>query len=357
MSRTDTWMPLYIADYLADTRILQTLDHGAYLLLLMEYWRQGPLANDPAELCVIAGVDRKIFDRTVWPRISRFFTLHSDGLLHQKRIDEERARAVELSEKRRASALQRFNKGPNKTPPNGEHKTSNSSAFAEQKQTHARVAGPSQESSSLRSEAAGPPDEPPQGNPAADILPDPEPPSIGQRLFSEGLSALTRLTAGAKVQPRPLLAKWAKECRDDERLLGVILAAAEARPGDPISWIAARIKPQTALFAKPAHPCLNDPSEVWAPYADRMEVDSRDGLLHPVVADSFLDIVAGKVAAAAGIRADARVDWMPLVEWLREGLTYDQIVGGIGRIASRANYRPPASLRYFDNVVHDRMAA
>ena len=49
------YIQLYVADYLADTAHLTTLQHGAYLLLIMNYWQRGkPLKNDDARLAHVA---------------------------------------------------------------------------------------------------------------------------------------------------------------------------------------------------------------------------------------------------------------------------------------------------------------
>ncbi|CAN3992555.1 YdaU family protein [Methylocystis bryophila] len=96
-------MPLYIADYRADTMRLSTLEHGVYLLLIMEYWDKGSLPDDDAQLAEIAGLSDKDWIR-IRDRIRRFF--HS-GWKH-KRIEAELAKAADLSSKRKASAEQRW---------------------------------------------------------------------------------------------------------------------------------------------------------------------------------------------------------------------------------------------------------
>lgn len=103
MSNTDHWMPLYIGDYMAATMQLTTLEHGAYLLLLMYYWQSGPLPDDDHSLAAIAKMEPRAWKKIAL-RIRKFFT-SIDGALHQKRADKERSRVSEVSSKRREAGL------------------------------------------------------------------------------------------------------------------------------------------------------------------------------------------------------------------------------------------------------------
>lgn len=85
-------MPFYVADYMADTAHLSTIEHGAYLLLIMSYWRQGGLPNDDSRLARIARMSAE-----EWASVrSTIVDLFSEGWAH-KRIDSELAKAQEKS--------------------------------------------------------------------------------------------------------------------------------------------------------------------------------------------------------------------------------------------------------------------
>lgn len=100
----DTWMPLYIGDYLADTSRLSTEQHGAYLLLLMDYWRNGPPMDDDEELASITKLSAQQWKKHA-PKIRGMF-VSVDGRLVQKRCDEERQKAGLVSSKRSVAGKQ-----------------------------------------------------------------------------------------------------------------------------------------------------------------------------------------------------------------------------------------------------------
>src|SRR5271165_4941399 len=104
------WMPLYIADYLLDTRDLDADQHGIYLLLLMLAWRQpdGQIPDD--QTFIRANLPRMhglTYNRLVCPILSRFFVLE-DGRFRNKRIEKERRKVEEISEKRRRNSKERW---------------------------------------------------------------------------------------------------------------------------------------------------------------------------------------------------------------------------------------------------------
>lgn len=99
------WMPLYIADYLADTAHLGALESGGYLHLIMHYWQNGGLPADDRHLARIARMTDQQWSETR-TTIAAFF--QSDW--KHKRIDKELANAKRISRKRSASAKQRWSK-------------------------------------------------------------------------------------------------------------------------------------------------------------------------------------------------------------------------------------------------------
>jgi uncharacterized protein YdaU (DUF1376 family) len=86
------WMPLYVGDYLRDTSRLSTIQHGAYLLLICDYWVNGPLPDDDALLAAIVRAPLAEWQRHIRPRIAPFFKV-LEGRWQHKRIDAELAKA------------------------------------------------------------------------------------------------------------------------------------------------------------------------------------------------------------------------------------------------------------------------
>lgn len=94
------WMPLYIGDYLSDTAHLTCEQHGAYLLLIMHYWKTGGLPTDDDDLAQICRLSGKR-----WKSISKPIAKLFLPDWRHKRIDAELQRTEIISTKRQIAGL------------------------------------------------------------------------------------------------------------------------------------------------------------------------------------------------------------------------------------------------------------
>jgi uncharacterized protein YdaU (DUF1376 family) len=119
MAKTDIWMPFYVSDYIADTMHLTPAEHGAYLMLILHYWRTGPIPNDDARLALITklGDAWSIASSTI-----KAFFEQSNGMLVHRRIDREKLEAEGNKDRNQARAKAAADKRW------GKHATSNANS-------------------------------------------------------------------------------------------------------------------------------------------------------------------------------------------------------------------------------------
>jgi uncharacterized protein YdaU (DUF1376 family) len=126
------WMPLYVADYLADTAHLSTTEHGAYFLLIMHYWTKGGLPDNEEAIRRIT----RLTDRQ-WSRSCDLLRSLFLSNWRHKRIDIEIAKAIEKSRVNSANAHRRH---------------SERTADAQRTDTHTRAYSQSQSESESKEE-------------------------------------------------------------------------------------------------------------------------------------------------------------------------------------------------------------
>ena len=94
------YMQLYVADYLADTMHLTTEEHGAYLLLIFNYWQTGK----PIPVSRLARITRLSNER--WTDVERslveFFNERGNEWVHD-RIERD-LEAVHATQEQRIAA-------------------------------------------------------------------------------------------------------------------------------------------------------------------------------------------------------------------------------------------------------------
>ena len=137
------WMPLYVADYVADTMHLSRANRGSYMSLICHYWRHGGLPTDLALLQQIAGTTPEEWN-TDGAVLAAFFTISNNVWVH-KRIEKELQDSENKYEKRRASGKL-----------GGEKKASNASSNAKAKsyQPQPHIEGSKDPSNSCRKQVS-----------------------------------------------------------------------------------------------------------------------------------------------------------------------------------------------------------
>lgn len=115
MAKADIWMPLFIGDYLADTTRLTTEQHGAYLLLIMDYWRNGAPPDDDSILANITKMQQRDWKK-IKSSVMRFFTLENEKWNHariEKELEDAANGKKKAGEKAKKAAEARWSKASN----------------------------------------------------------------------------------------------------------------------------------------------------------------------------------------------------------------------------------------------------
>lgn len=123
--KTDIWFPLYVNDYLGDTASLSTVEHGIYLLLLIECFKKGSIPADISKIRKIAKLSNRFSNESLMNVLNSYFVLKCtsvdvlngpdvDVLKSQfytnKRMTEEREKANKISNSASEKAKKRWKK-------------------------------------------------------------------------------------------------------------------------------------------------------------------------------------------------------------------------------------------------------
>lgn len=221
MSRPDTWMPLYIGDYLQDTTRLSTEQHGAYLLLIMDYWTNGPLPDDDAALAQVTRLQPAAWKK-LRPAIARLFQI-ADGEWRHKRIDEELDKASQFIAKQKANGSKggRPKKNSNHNPDESQKKPM---GFDRDNPNHNPDESPSPSPSQVN---------PPYTEGSGVDQPSSEPETAGN---ATRVGALCKQLRVMGIDAAPHLPAWPDllERFTDEQIIAVAEIAKARKPGERI---------------------------------------------------------------------------------------------------------------------------
>ena len=149
------YIPMWIGDYMADTRHLTTLEHGAYHLLIYAYWgNEGPLPDDDTRLARIVGLSPREWAKAR-KTISEFFKI-GGGQWRHNRIERELAKIRGRSQSNSEAAKARWAKNERNASAMQTHSERNADAMQTQSVRNAsRVQSTESESESRNTQIQG----------------------------------------------------------------------------------------------------------------------------------------------------------------------------------------------------------
>lgn len=111
------YMKFYVNDYLGSTRRFTTLQHGAYLMLLVEMWQEGPwIDSDEDYLIEVTGLTKRQF-KSCWPKIFKKLVSENGKVSHPRLVkDYQEAEAKRIQNA--ANGKKGGSKKPKKTQEN-----------------------------------------------------------------------------------------------------------------------------------------------------------------------------------------------------------------------------------------------
>jgi uncharacterized protein YdaU (DUF1376 family) len=232
------YMPLFIGDFLADTMHLSATETGIYIRLLWHCWQHGSIPRDRRKLALISHLDPRLWHQYE-ATVLQFFDIVDASTMHNKRVSTELHRYEEISNKRKAAALQKHSK-----------------CDANAVQMH-----PHPDPDPIKKERKQDPDAGVGDAPLFDnvevINEDPQ-----ARLFRVGKTILVSFGVAEK-RTGALLGMWLKSRNDPVGLLAAIQFARDQNVVDPVAYVSAMIKEGKANGQKSAGDRAHELAEEW----------------------------------------------------------------------------------------------
>lgn len=232
-------MPLYIGDLSADTMHLGPTEFGIYMRLIMHCWQHGKIPTDDRRLALISHCDSRLWHR-YRQTVLQFFDPVDASTMQHKRVCSELLRYEEISNKRKAAALQKHSK-----------------RHANEEQVHTQ----SQSQSPKKEKKV------PAADAAVEVVGEDE----RAKLFRIGKTILVSFGVQEK-RTGALIGQWLKAKNDPAGLLAALQFSRDRNVAEPVAYVSAIIHGKSNGVANG-----NDrrPGESLSDFCGRLAAEAR----------------------------------------------------------------------------------